>query len=123
MFYLLTLFSMVPFDYAKVHDKAAVIYEVLLIYCDKLAVNGIGTDSGYVNGAVAAHKVALVLFKKALPPLDLVHFKETLETLKGTLDKALVWALESFTPDTDDTFPDGFHAFAEQLAMVYSDLS
>lgn len=116
---------MKTFDHSKIHDKAEIIYEVLLIYCDKSNEIGIGGD--FSDGVVAGYKVALALFEKTLPPLEKVHLATgddpIAETLKYTLDKALNWALESFNADTDDTFPDGFHAFAEQLAMIYSNLS
>lgn len=118
-------YFMPQFDENKLHDKAAVIYEMLLVRCDQIlkehpaARNRFHTHvinkEGYVTGLAAAHLSINSLGKLILP-------QHLLVTLSSLTERAYDWAAERFGPDTDDTFSDGFHAFAECFAMILSDL-
>jgi hypothetical protein len=115
---------MPQFDEKKLHDKAAVIYEMLLVRCDQLLKqNTVPGDrpytrgaysEGYATGIAAAHHSINSLGKSILP-------EELQITFLNLTRRAYDWAAERFGPDTDDTFSDGFHAFAECFAMILSD--
>lgn len=106
---------MPQFDEKNLNDKAAVIYEMLLVQCDKiLGKEPSLADRHYVSGIIAAHQSLNALGKVILPDVLLLTFYLLSR-------KASDWAVERFSPDTDDTFSDGFHAFAECFAMILSD--
>lgn len=108
---------MPEFDEKKLHDKAAVIYEMLLVQCDKvLGKEPSLADLPYGSGVAAAHQSLNALGRVILPDVLLLTFYLLSR-------KAGDWALERFGPDTDNTFSDGFHAFSECFAMVLSDES
>lgn len=106
---------MPEFDEKNLNDKAAVIYEMLLVQCDKiLGKEPSLADRPYGSGVAAAHQSLNWLGKSILPEvLQVTFFLLTM--------RACDWAAERFGPDTDDTFSDGFHAFAECFAMILSD--